>query len=167
MRKRGRPARPAQPSRLLSKLVVGVHADDQNPLPQRERDLLMGCMHSALESIARGQHPGEDDWRHLSDAINVVETLFLRGNLVRDEVHATWAAACYAMARAGERWHASQVMRMDGEGLRAVRECVGHYAQAMEGLPERDFLLAVYETRERLAAIAAGRVVSDREVVIV
>lgn len=159
--------RVAEPSGLLSKLVFGASANPEQPMAQAKRDRLMATMWSALEGITRGRHPGEDEWRHLSDAVNVIETLWLRGNLVRAEVEPTWDAACQALARAGRRWHDQRVMRMDAEGLTAVRACVDHYQQALMGLPERDFLMAIFDTRERLACIANGLRPTDREVMYV
>lgn len=161
-----RHAGPADVSPLLSRMVFTAAADVDLPMPQAKRKKTLAPMWSALESIARGAHPGEDDWRHLCDAVNLIETLWLRGHLVREEAEPAWDAACRALARSGERWHERQVMRMDAPGLTAVRACVHHFQDALEGLPERDVLLAIYETRDRLQAIKSGRMPTDRQVVI-
>lgn len=161
-----RHARQAEASPLLSRMVFTAAADADQPMPQHKREKQLAPMWSALEAIARGQHPGEDEWRDVSDAVNLIEPLWLRGHLVRDEVAGVWEEACHALARAGARWHERQVMRMDAAGLTAVRGCVQLYQQALEGLPERDILLAIYETRDRLRAIKSGRMPTDRQVVI-
>lgn len=128
------------------------------PAPQAERERLMARFRSALESIARGAHPGEGDWRDLSDAINTVETLALHlHKLVPAEVMPTINAAVAAMVGAARRFQTGHGMRVDGPGLEALRDVLGFYEQCLEGLTEREMALAQAETQRRVNALLHAR----------
>ena len=132
--------------------------------PARKRGV-MAKFWSALEAMSRGQHPGEVDWRLLSDAINTVETLALHMHkLVLDEVMPPVNAAIAAMVGAANRFKGGQGMRLDGPGLAALREVVGIYEQCLDGLTEFEMAQAQAETQRRVNMLLQSKT-QGREVV--
>lgn len=118
--------------------------------PQR-RDAVMLRFLTALDSMARGSHPGEAEWRDLSDAINTVETLALHfKKLDASEVMPVVNAAISAMVCAANRFRAGHGMRLDALGLQALRDVIDVYRQCLEGLTEREMALAQAETQRRV-----------------
>ncbi len=117
---------------------------------QRQAAVLLRFL-SALDAMARGEHPGEAEWRDLSDAINTVETLALvlqklDGHQVMPIVNAEIAA----MVGAAKRFKAGQGVRLDAPGLQALRDVVDVYRQCLEGLTEREMAMAQAETQRRV-----------------
>lgn len=135
------------------------------PASQEARDRVLMRFLSALDSMARGEHPGEAEWRDLSDAINTVETLSLHmGKLVPQEVMPVVNAAIAAMVGAANRFKSGQGMRVDGAGLRALRDVIDIYRQCLEGLTEREMAMAQAETQRRVNALLRAKE-QNREVV--
>jgi hypothetical protein len=124
------------------------------PADPARRAMVMARFLTALDAMASGQHPGEADWRDLSDAINTVETLALhQGKLVPAEVMPTITAAIAAMVGAARRHQAGQRMGLTGEGLRALRDVLGIYETCLDGLTEREVCMAQAETQRRVNAL--------------
>lgn len=124
------------------------------PATKDQRDRVMGQFLSSLETMARGSHPGEDEWRSLSDAVNTVETLALHlHKLDPAEVMPTVNAAIAATVAAARRFQAGQGMRLDAPGLQALRDVLAIYEQALEGLTEREMAMAQAETQRRVNAL--------------
>lgn len=124
-----------------------------SPAPKQKRERVLLSFHTALESIAVGKHPGEEEWRSLSDCINTVETLVNMGKLIEQEVMPVVCAAIEGMVGAARRFRAGQGMRLDGPGIKALREVVGIYEQCLEGLTEAEMAHAQHETQLRLEAV--------------
>ena len=128
------------------------------PASREQRDAVMLRFTTALQEIASGRHPGEAEWRDLSDAINTVETLALSlGKLEPTEVMPTVNAAIAAMVGAAKRFQAGQGMRVDGPGLEALRDVLAIYEQALVGLTEREMAMAQAETQRRVNALLRSR----------
>lgn len=128
------------------------------PAPKAERDRLMTRFLTALHAMASGRHPGEAEWRDLSDAINTTETLALHlGKLNPAEVMPTVNAAIAAMVSAAKRFQAGQGMRLDAPGLQALRDVLAIYEQCLDGLTEREMALAQAETQRRVSALLHSR----------
>jgi hypothetical protein len=129
-----------------------------SPAPKAKRDRVMGEFLSSLDTMARGSHPGEEEWRSLSDAVNTVETLALSlRKLVPDEVMPTVNAAIASMVAAAGRFKAGQGMRLDAAGLQALRDVLSIYDQCLEGLTEREMVQAQAETQRRVNALLHAR----------
>ena len=115
--------------------------------PQRAGQVLLRFL-TALDAIAAGQHPGEAEWRDLSDAVNTVETLAIhQRKLDAVEVMPLVRDASSAMVAASERFREGLGMRLDGPGLQAMRAVVDVYRQCLEGLTEREMAQAQAETQ--------------------
>lgn len=113
---------------------------------------------TALDHIARGEHPGEDDWRDLSDAINTVETLALHlGKLDPSEVMPVVNAAIAGMVGAANRYRAGQGMRLDAAGLEALRDVIDIYGQCLDSLTEHEMAMAQAETQRRVHALLRAK----------
>lgn len=131
--------------------------------PQRDKVLLVFL--SALEALARGEHPDDEDWRLLSDAINTIETLTLHmQRLSAAEVMPTVNLAIAAMVGAAKRYQSGQRMGVDGSGLQALRDVVGIYEKCLNGLTEREMAVAQQLTQQRVNRLLRSRGL-EREVV--
>lgn len=122
--------------------------------PQAARDRVMLGFLSALQECTQGRHPGVDEWRSLSDAVNTVETLALHlGKLVPEEVMPVVNRAIAGMVTASKRYTSGQGMRLDADGIAALREIIGIYGDCLDGLTEREMAQAQAETQRRLNAV--------------
>jgi hypothetical protein len=120
------------------------------PAPEKAKNQVMLKFLSALQELMHGRHPGVDEWRSLSDAVNTVETLALHfGKLIPREVMPTVNRAIAGMVAASKRYTSGQGMRLDAEGLSALREIIGIYGDCLDGLTEREMAQAQAETQRR------------------
>lgn len=107
---------------------------------------------SALQAMTSGSHPGPEEWRDLSDAINTVETMVVcTGHLDAGEVMPVVCQAIEAMVAASRRWRAGQGMRLDAAGIAALRQVIGIYVECMGRLTELEMYQAQVLTGKRLA----------------
>lgn len=121
------------------------------PADPKRRDAVLLRFLSSLDAMACGSHPGEEEWRDLSDAINTVQTLALSlQKLDAAETMPIVNAAISAMVGAANRFKAGQSMRLDAPGLQAMRDVVDVYRQCLEGLTEREMAIAQAETQLRV-----------------
>lgn len=126
--------------------------------PKEKADKVLLIFLTALETMARGEHPGEAEWRDLSDAVNTVETLAVGlRKLDEAEVMPLVHRAIGAMVGASSRFKAGQGMRLDGAGLQALRDVIDVYAQCLEGLTEHEMALAQAETQRRLNRVLRAK----------
>ena len=124
------------------------------PADAQRRSAVLLRFLSALDAMARGEHPGEAEWRDLSDAINTVETLAVTlRKLDVAEVMPIVNAAIAAMVGAAKRFRDGNGMRFDAPGLQAMRVIVDVYAQCLDGLTEREMAVAQAETQRRVNAL--------------
>lgn len=111
----------------------------------------MGQFLSSLDTMVRGSHPGEEEWKSLSDAVNTIETLALHMHKLQPaEVMPTVNAAIAAIVSAAKRFQAGHGMRLDAPGLQSFRDVLAIYEQCLEGLTEREMALAQAETQRRM-----------------
>jgi hypothetical protein len=136
------------------------------PVDKERRDNQMLKFRTALESVARGSAPDEEDWRLLADAINVLETLIAQ-ELLTAKSNEYLDAATAAMVEAGEGWRNGRGMRFTGAGLQSLRVVIDLYEQCLEQLTERQMDQARRETERRLRAIRLGQAGRNRKVVMV
>jgi hypothetical protein len=134
------------------------------PAPVNRGLPLLMKFHTAVEMIAKGQHPGVNEWRDLADCINTMETLVDPMKLVTPKIMPTVKRAEAAMAAAAIRYRAGRGFSMDGLGLVAIRECVAFYADCMAELTERQMEHAQALTEKRADEYRA-RAADDREVI--
>lgn len=137
------------------------------PADPTRRAKVMLVFLSALDAMTNGNHPGEEEWRSLSDAVNTVEVMALHmGKLDPAEVMPTMTAAIGGMVRAARRFDAGQGMRLDAEGLKALREVIDIYGQCLDGFTEREMAMAQAETDRRMREALRNRKPSHQVVMV-
>jgi hypothetical protein len=99
--------------------------------PERRRHQLTR-MWNGLASIETAPAPTTDDWRVCSDAVT-------------------------ALAHAGTRYHKNGVIRLDAQGMMAVRAVLEDYANVLEQLPERTIIQVHRNTEKRIREILLGK----------
>lgn len=147
-------------------------ASPTDPMPKEKTRHQLTRMLSGLASIEAGEEPSRDDWRVCSDAVNLMETLtvaspitvaHLDGNKrVQDvyEINDTdglLEEAIAALAIAGKRHVAGEQIRLDAQGIKAVRSVLENYAALLEQLPERVIIQCHRQTEKRIQEIMAGK----------
>ncbi len=65
-------------------------------------------------------------------------------------------AAIGGMVRAKDRYQAGKGMRLDAEGITAIRTVIDYYGQCLEGFTEREMSMAQAETQARVNALLNG-----------
>ena len=95
-------------------------ASPTEPLPAAYRTHQLTRMYEGLNAMETAPAPTTDDWRVVSDAVNLMETLVVEmkvcedaGGLLMDSIT--------ALAVAGKRNMAGGTIRMDGTGFLAFR----------------------------------------------
>lgn len=126
------------------------------PMRRTARDKLMATLHAALEQVVKGSTAGTEEWRDLSDAINVVESLIDLGKLTQD-ARPIVEEAVGSMVRAAKRIKEGRQMRFDAQGLDAIRQVLVMYEQCACLLIAAEFEKAIKETIRRRNAIVSGK----------
>jgi hypothetical protein len=140
-------------------------ASPSEPLAEHLRRHQLTRMHQGLDAMEKAPEPSTDDWRVVSDAVNIMETLIENGpwpDCDGDMVEITDASgllsdAVTAMALAGKRHKAGGNIRLDGAGIQAVRGVLADYSDLLEVLPARTMIKAHRETERRIHEILAGK----------
>ena len=146
-------------------LLDELTASPTEPLPQAWRTHHLTRMWEGLAALETAPQPTTDDWRVCSDAVNMLETLVMRGpwmacggELV--EVQDTTGLlndAVTALAMAGKRCREGKTLRLDGAGIQAARAVLESYADAIEALSARAMVRCHRLTEQRIAEIRAGK----------
>lgn len=138
-------------------LLDELQASATEPMPVEKRDYQIGRMKKALESIERAPKPAIADWRMLSDAVNIVETL-IEGGVAEDGtglLHDAMAALAHAGRRSLET--PGTPIRLDGPGLLAVRAVLESYEEILAAIPARVAIAAHRRTERRIQEIFSGK----------
>ena len=136
-------------------LMDELMASPAKPMPTEKTRHQLTRMHSGLESLERGEQPNADDWRVLSDAVNLMEMLIEMGEVADEQgLHKD---AMAALAFAGKRHLEGKPLRLDGEGIKSLRALLADYAEVLTVLPERTMVRCHRLTEKRLQEIMAGK----------
>jgi len=130
-------------------------ASPTEPMPQAKRTHQLTRMWGGLAAIERGAQPSTDDWRVCSDAVNLMESLVTAGWV--QDAQGLLADAVQALAQAGRRHLAGHAIRLDANGIQAVRAVLEDYAAALAQIDHRSMLYAHRMTEARIREIHAGR----------
>lgn len=136
-------------------LMDELMASPTKPVPPEKTRHQLTRMHSGLESLERGESPNNDDWRVLSDAVNLVETLIEMGEVA--DAQGLHKDAMAALAMAGKRHLEGKPLRLDGEGIKALRALLTDYAEVLAVLPERTMVRCHRRTEKRIHEILVGK----------
>jgi len=131
-------------------------ASPTEPLPASYRTHQLTRMYEGLNAMETSPVPTTDDWRVVSDAVNLMETLVVEmkvcedaGGLLMDSIT--------ALAVAGKRNMAGGTIRMDGTGIQAVRAILSDYAELLDVLSARTMIRCHRLTEKRLHELLDGK----------
>jgi hypothetical protein len=148
-------------------LVHELMASPTQPMPQNLRTHQLNRMYSGLRSMETAPTPNTDDWRVVSDSVNLMETLVLNMKICED-ASGLLLDAVTALALAGRRHMQGHNIRLDAPGIQAVRAVLEDYAQLLDILPHRVMVRCHRLTERRIQGIQAGhRQQHDVEVVAI
>ncbi|MBP8183084.1 MAG: hypothetical protein KAX88_03180 [Rhodoferax sp.] len=138
-------------------------APDQ-PLHQDKRRHQLTMMWEGLRAMETAAEPKPNDWRLVSDAVNLMETFVKAGPWAdckgeRVEVHDCNGLiydAVVALALAGAKYTEGKALRLDGPGIQATRAVLEDYADLLEVLPARTVIQCHRKTERRIRKILHG-----------
>jgi hypothetical protein len=131
-------------------------ASPTEPLPEKFRTHQLTMMYQGLHAMETAPSPTTDDWRVVSDAINLMETLVVEMKVCEDS-SGLLMDSITALAVAGKRNRAGGTIRMDGVGIQAVRSILSDYAELLNMLPARTMYRCHRLTEKRLHDLLDGK----------
>jgi len=131
-------------------------ASSNEPLPLEYRRYQLTRMYQGLHAMEQAPAPTTDDWRVVSDAVNLMETLVAEMKVCEDS-SGLLMDAITALALAGKRNMAGGAIRMDGAGIQAVRAILSDYADLLDVLPARTMIRCHRLTEKRLHELLDGK----------
>ena len=130
-------------------------ASGTEPMPQAKQQWQLLKMYEGLRSLEQSEVPTFQDWISCSDAVNMMEMLVEMG--VCNDASGLLDDAIKALAEAGERYKTHKVLRLNGEGIAAIRAVLEDYAESIRTLPARTMLQCHIKTEARLRDLLAGK----------
>lgn len=170
MRKQSAYARKRLQSRAIPctySILSELNESPTEPMSAERRSYQLTRMWQGLKSIELAPEPTKNDWRVCSDAVNLMETLIVTndgwwpdcdGEPIRvEDTQGLLKDAIAALAMAGKRNLDGKHIRLDGQGIGAVRGILEDYQTVLETLPARVVVRAHRLTEKRLHEILRGR----------
>jgi mRNA-degrading endonuclease YafQ of YafQ-DinJ toxin-antitoxin module len=145
-----------QQRRKYYTIMDEMMASPTEPLPVAHRTHQLTMMYGGLNAMETAPTPTTDDWRVVSDAINLMETLVVEMKVCEDS-SGLLMDAITALALAGKRNRAGGTIRMDGAGIQAVRSILSDYAELLNVLPARTMYRCHRLTEKRLHDLLDGK----------
>jgi len=145
-----------QQRRKYYTIMDEMMASPTEPLPVAHRTHQLTMMYQGLHAMETAPEPTTDDWRVVSDAINLMETLVVEMKVCEDS-SGLLMDAITALAVAGKRNRAGGTIRMDGVGIQAVRSILSDYAELLNMLPARTMYRCHRLTEKRLHDLLDGK----------
>jgi hypothetical protein len=139
-------------------------ASPTEPLQAEKRTYQLTRIYQGLHEIEQGENPTPEDWRLVSNAVNLVETL-IREMKVCDDNAGLLHDAIAALAKAGTRHKRGGSLRLDGEGIKAVRAILDDYASLLNMLPARTMVRCHRLTERRIIGLIKGKTRTEDVVV--
>lgn len=128
-------------------------ASPTQPLPEKSRLHQLTVMWQGLASLETAPHPTKNDWRVVSDAVNLMET-FIREMGICEDNSGLLLDAITALALAGKRTvDEGKPLRLDGPGIQATRAVLEDYAALLDVLPHRTVVQCHRHTERRMRKI--------------
>lgn len=147
--------RKKRPSSLYS-LMDELMASATNPMPKDKQHYQLTRMYEGLRAMETAPEPTVDDWRVVSDAVNLMETLIDEMKICED-TNGLLNDAIKALGAAGNRSINNKGIRLDAAGITAVRSILEDYASIIDTLPHRVMVNCHRLTEKRLWAIIGGK----------
>jgi len=142
--------------KLTYSVMDAMLASPDKPMKEEKKIFQMMMIRTALYSIERAEKPTIEDWKIISQAINMMEMLVEMGfakdeeGLIGDSVD-----AMYNMAL---RYKDKKVMRFSGSEMKIIRGIVDDYQTMVENLDERTMVHCHRKTEMRLQDILSGKI---------
>lgn len=137
-------------------LLDTLFARPDAPMPEEKRRHQLTRMYGGLHALETAPAPTPDDWRVVSDAVNLMETLVMDMQICED-ASGLLSDAVAALALAGARHlEAGVPIRLDGPGIQAVRAVLASYAEVLGTLSARAMTECHRLTEIRILQINAG-----------
>lgn len=133
-----------------------MQASPTEALPVEYRRHQLTRMYDGLAAMETAPSPTTDDWRVVSDAVNLMETLIETMRICEDN-SGLLMDAITALAMAGKRHRAGGAIRLDGAGIQATRAILEDYAALLDVLPARVMIRCHRLTEKRLHEMLDGR----------
>jgi hypothetical protein len=130
-------------------------ASPTEPLPVEKRMFQLTRMFEGLSALEKDPAPTYDDWKVVSDALNMMETLLVMGQ-VEDPDNLIGDAAS-ALAKAGNRSLKGHPIRLDGSAIQLIRAILQDYCDVLDNLPARTMIQAHRQTESRVTKIIQGK----------
>ena len=150
MKKRRQPRQPSSYT-MMQELM----ASTTEPLPEGYRRHQLTRMWNGLAAMETAPKPINDDWRVCSDAVNLMETLVSMGEV--EDSSGLLEDAVAALANAGRRYFENGVIRLDAQGIQAVRAVLEDYAAVIDVLPARTMIRCHRLTEKWVRDIQNGK----------
>jgi len=141
--------------RLTYSVMDAMMASPDHPMKAQRRDYQMMIIRTSLASIERAENPTTDDWKIISQAINMMQMLVEMGfakdedGLIKDAID--------AMASSAQRYKDKKVMRFSGNEMKVIRGIIDDYQTMIENLDERTMIHCHRKTEMRLQEILSGK----------
>jgi len=145
-----------QQRRKYYTIMDEMMASPTEPLPVAHRTHQLTMMYGGLNAMETAPTPSIDDWRVVSDAVNLMETLVVEMKVCEDS-SGLLMDAITALALAGKRNRDGGTIRMDGVGIQAVRSILSDYAELLNMLPARTMYRCHRLTEKRLHDLLNGK----------
>ena len=137
-------------------LLDEMAASPTQPLPEATRRHQLTRMWAGLASIETAVNPTSDDWRVCSDAVNLMETLV--DMYVVEDNSGLLQDAIVALALSGKRhMTAGSSIRLDAQGIQAVRAVLEDYASVIEQVSARTMIHCHRRTERQIREILMGK----------
>lgn len=136
--------------------IAILMASPTEPMPADKRAKQLLLMRQGLRALEQDASPTTNDWRVVSDAVNLMETVVEQG-YAEDTTGLLDDAARY-MGEAGMR-HVEQRLpiRLSAPGIQAVRAVLEGYEAVLEALSERTLMKVVNATEKRIRGVLSGK----------
>ncbi len=145
-----------QPRQKRYTLLDELTASPTEPLPQAWRTHQLTRMYAGLSNLEQADNPTPDDWRVVSDSVNLVETLVVEMKVCQDD-SGLLIDAITALAMAGKRSKEGKTLRLDGAGIVAVRSILRDYSELLDVLPARTMVRCHRLTEQRIQDMLNGK----------
>jgi len=141
--------------KLTYTVMDAMLASPERPMKEERRQYQLMVIRTALYSIERAENPSVEDWKIISQAINMMEMLVEMG-FAKDE-DGLIQDAIDSMAKAAQRYKDKNVMRFTGSEMNVIRGIVDDYQTMIENLDERTMIYCHRNTEMRLQNILKGK----------
>jgi len=138
-------------------IIDELMSSPTDPLPMAYRTHQLTRMYEGLHALETAENPTTDDWRVVSDAVNMLETIVVEMKVCEDS-SGLLMDAVRGLALAGQRHkREGKPIRLDGPGIQAVRSVLASYSELLDMLPARVMYRCHRLTERRIHEILAGR----------